>query len=124
MLLALAGTRAAGQAATAGAGMRSASHAATAAAAMPGVSNPEIEKRVDAIVAKMTLEQKVAMVGGVDSFYVRGYPELGVPRVKMSDGPIGVRNYGPSTAYAAGIGLAASWDPKLAEECITCWGRA
>ncbi|MGB6979463.1 MAG: glycoside hydrolase family 3 C-terminal domain-containing protein, partial [Candidatus Acidiferrales bacterium] len=111
------GTRAAGQAATTGASasVGSASHTA-AAAATPGVSNPEVEKRVDAIVAKMTLEQKVAMVGGVNSFYVRGYPELGVPRVKMSDGPIGVRNYGPSTAYAAGIGLAASWDPKLAEE--------
>src|ERR1035437_2138725 len=34
----------------------------------------------------------------------------------MSDGPEGVRTWGPDTAYAGGIALAASWDPKLAEQ--------
>jgi beta-glucosidase len=33
----------------------------------------------------------------------------------MSDGPLGVRTWGPSTAYPAGVALAATWDPKLAE---------
>jgi beta-glucosidase len=42
---------------------------------------------------------------------------LNLPAFEMSDGPIGVRsNSGfPSTVYAAGIGLAATWNPDLAE---------
>lgn len=85
-------------------------------AQLPSKSTPEIEHRVDAILSKMTLEEKVAMVGGEDSFYIRAYDHLGVPRVRMSDGPLGVRNYGPSSAMTAGINLAASWDPQLAEK--------
>ena len=64
----------------------------------------------------MSLDEKVAMVGGVDDFYIRAYERLGLPRIRMSDGPLGVRNYGPSTAMTAGINLAASWDPGLADK--------
>jgi beta-glucosidase len=82
----------------------------------PVPSNPEIERRVDAIIKKMTLEQKIDYIGGT-GFAVRAIPALGVPALEMSDGPLGVRNNQkfPSTTYAAGIGLAASWDPQLAE---------
>src|SRR5579871_5542983 len=73
----------------------------------------EVEKRVDAILSKMTLEEKIDYIGGTRDFYVRAVPNLNVPELKMSDGPIGVRNYGPSTTYAAGIGLAATWNPEL-----------
>ncbi len=41
----------------------------------------------------------------------------------MSDGPVGARSPAPSTAYAAGIGLAATWDTALAEEIGTQLGR-
>ncbi|MGA8553360.1 MAG: glycoside hydrolase family 3 C-terminal domain-containing protein [Candidatus Acidiferrales bacterium] len=82
----------------------------------PAISAPDdIEQRIDAIISKMTLEEKVDMIGGVDDFYIRAYPQLGLPRLKMADGPVGVRNGGPATAMAAGILLAASWDPALAE---------
>jgi beta-glucosidase len=82
----------------------------------PVPSNPEIERRVDAILKKMTLEQKIDYIGGGD-FAVRAMPALGIPALEMSDGPLGVRSNQkfPSTTYAAGIGLAASWDPQLAE---------
>ena len=73
-----------------------------------------IDKRAEAILKKMTLEEKIDYIGGVNGFYVRAVPRLGLPALKMSDGPIGVRCYGPSTAYAAGIALAASWDTDLA----------
>jgi beta-glucosidase len=62
----------------------------------------------------MTLEQKIDLIGGQDEFYIRAYPELGWPRLRMADGPIGVRHGGPATAMAGGISLAASWDPALA----------
>jgi beta-glucosidase len=63
----------------------------------------------------MTMEEKMDLLGGVDGFYTRGVPRLGVPRFKMADGPLGVRNYGPATTMAAGIALAATWNPDLAE---------
>jgi beta-glucosidase len=83
----------------------------------------EVEKRVDAIVAKMTLEEKIDYISGVRDFYVRAMPNLNLPALKMSDGPIGVRNYGPSTTYAAGIGLAATWNPDLAQKVGAGIGR-
>ncbi|MFA5057297.1 MAG: glycoside hydrolase family 3 C-terminal domain-containing protein [Opitutaceae bacterium] len=82
-----------------------------------------VDQRVDAIMSRMTLEQKIDLLGGVDEFFIRGYEELGWPRLKMADGPMGVRNFGPSTAYPAGIGLAATWDPELARSIGASMGR-
>ena len=82
----------------------------------PVPSNPDIDRRVDALLKKMTLDQKIEYIGGT-GFAVRAMPDLGIPALEMSDGPLGVRSNQkfPSTTYAAGIGLAASWDPQLAE---------
>ena len=74
-----------------------------------------LEQRIDGLMAKLTTEQKVDLIGGSEGFYVRAIPEIGLPALKMSDGPVGVRADGPDTAYAAGIALAAAWDPALAE---------
>jgi beta-glucosidase len=82
-----------------------------------------IERRVDSILSQMTIEEKVDLLGGVDDFYVRGVPRLGIPRLKMADGPLGVRNYGPATTMAGGIALAATWNPALAEQVGTEIGR-
>src|SRR5579863_2621213 len=88
------------------------------------ISAPDgVDQRVEAILSKMTLEQKLDMIGGQDDFYIRAYPELGLPRLRMADGPIGVRHGGPSTTMAGGISLAASWDPALAAEVGTQIGR-
>jgi len=83
----------------------------------------DIESRVEAIVSKMTLEEKIDLLGGVDGFFTRGVPRLNVPRFKMADGPFGVRNFGPATTMAGGIALAATWNPALAQEVGTELGR-
>src|SRR5437899_2416871 len=75
---------------------------------------PEVESRVNLLLDKMTVEEKIEMLGGVNDFYTRPIPRLGVPSLKMSDGPMGVHDYGLTTAYPAGIALAASWDVDLA----------
>lgn len=62
------------------------------------------------------------MLGGT-GFATQPIPRLGIPSFNMSDGPSGIRSPGPSTAYAAGIGLAASWDPELAQEVGRQLGR-
>src|SRR5207302_10796451 len=85
-------------------------------------SDPEVEKRIDSILSRMTLEQKIDLLSGIKSFYIRGYKELGLPEQKMSDGPVGVRNYGPATTMG-GIGLAASWNPELVERMAKVYGE-
>jgi beta-glucosidase len=82
--------------------------------AQSGPSKIEVENRVDSILGKMTIEEKIEMVGGINDFYTRPIPRLGIPSLRMSDGPMGVHDYGLTTAYPAGIALAASWDVDLA----------
>jgi beta-glucosidase len=81
----------------------------------PQPDSPAIRARVDAIVSKMTLEEKIDYIGGT-GFAVRAMPALSLPAFEMSDGPYGVRsNAGlPSTTYAGGICLAATWNRDLA----------
>ena len=81
------------------------------------------DARAEAILKKMTLEEKIDLIGGVDFFYIRGLERVGIPKMKMADGPLGVRNYGPSTTMTAGIGLAATWNQALAERVGTELGR-
>src|SRR6202007_3151893 len=70
------------------------------------------ESRVESILGRMTLQEKIDLVGGVDGFFIRGVPRLGVPRLKMADGPMG-----------GGIALSATWSPELAERVGTEIGR-
>jgi len=88
----------------------------TTVAPMLGQASGDVEKRANDILSKMTLEEKVDYIGGYKDFYVRPMGKLGLPALKMADGPIGVRNYGLSTTYAGGIGLAASWNPEVARK--------
>jgi beta-glucosidase len=76
-------------------------------------SSTDVDARVDSLLKKLTLDEKIDLIGGVDDFYIRAIEKIGLPRLKMADGPVGVRNYGPSTVFG-GIGLAATWDPELA----------
>ncbi|HEX4037133.1 MAG TPA: glycoside hydrolase family 3 C-terminal domain-containing protein [Acidobacteriaceae bacterium] len=87
-----------------------------ALAQAPVPDSPAIEQRVNTMIGKLTLQQKLELIGGVDSMFIRAEPAAGFPRLKMSDGPEGVRTWGPDTAYAGGIALAASWDPALADK--------
>jgi beta-glucosidase len=86
-------------------------------------SDGGVESRVDSLLKQMTLEEKVDILGGGDGYSLRGVPRLGLPPLKMTDGPLGVRNYGPATAMAGGIALAATWNPSLAERMGTELGR-
>ncbi|MGA9355658.1 MAG: glycoside hydrolase family 3 C-terminal domain-containing protein [Terriglobales bacterium] len=78
-------------------------------------SSAEVERRVESLLSQMSLDEKISYIGGVDPFFIRSIPRLGIRELKMSDGPLGVHDYGPTTAYAAPIALAASWDTRLAQ---------
>ena len=85
-----------------------------AQAQAPSATTPAIEARTAAMLKQLSLEEKIDLIGGVDEFYIREIKHIGLRALKMSDGPIGVRNYGPSTTFG-GIGLAATWDTELAQ---------
>ena len=76
----------------------------------------EHKDRAAEVVKKMTLEEKIAYIGGHDSWYVRAIDRLGLPAVRMADGPQGVRNNTKSTLYPSGVAAAATWDTDLIEQ--------
>jgi beta-glucosidase len=82
------------------------------------------KQKIDTLLQGMTLDQKLDYIGGT-GFAVRAVPSLNLPAFEMSDGPYGTRSKAgfPSTTYAAGIGLAASWDRGLAERVGAGIGR-
>jgi beta-glucosidase len=87
-----------------------------AAAQAPAPDSPAIEAKAQAMAAKLTLEQKIELIGGMDDMYTHAMPSIGLPRLKMSDASVGVRTWGPTTAYAGGVALAATWDPAFARK--------
>lgn len=88
-------------------------------------TDADIQKKADALLKQMTLQEKVNMIHGSSSFTSGGVPRLGIPEFVMSDGPHGVRlehgrTYADSVGIAdastylpTGVCLAATWNPKL-----------
>ncbi len=83
--------------------------AAVATASAQAITEEAKAKAAD-LVSKMTLEEKLEYIGGYKSFYIRAIPRLGIPEIRMADGPQGVRNNTKSTMYASGIAAAATWN--------------
>ncbi|MEO8239325.1 MAG: glycoside hydrolase family 3 C-terminal domain-containing protein [Flavobacterium sp.] len=87
----------------------------------------EFDKEIDKLISQMTLEEKIGMLHGNSMFSNGGVKRLGIPELKMADGPLGVReeisrdNWAPAgltndfaTYYPAGGGLAATWNAEMA----------
>lgn len=90
-------------------------------------SNGDIESMVEALLNKMTLEEKVRLSYAQSKFSSPGVARLGVPELYSSDGPHGVRmeicwdswehagwTNDSCTAFPALTCLAATWQPELA----------
>lgn len=97
---------------------------------IPPYKNPNlpVEQRVQDLLGRMTLQEKVAMLSGADWMQTVPNERLGIPSIKMADGPAGIRSWaGPSsetnamvaktkvttTAFPAGVAMAATWDTEL-----------
>ena len=88
----------------------------------------ENDRKIDSIIALMSLEEKVAMLHGNGMFTSAGVDRLGIPELKMADGPLGIReelnrdSWAPlgltddfATFFPAGGGLSATWNPEMAK---------
>lgn len=85
---------------------------------------------VDHLVAAMTLDEKIAMLHGAtdpqpygQAGYLPGVPRLGIPPLRLTDGPAGVRTAQPATALPAPVALASTFSPDLAREYGRTIGR-
>lgn len=108
-------------------GSAAAQSAANAKPAYLDAGRP-IEERVEDALARMTLEEKVALCHAQSKFSSAGVPRLGIPEMWMSDGPHGIRaeklwdewddagwTSDSCTAFPALTCLAATWNPALAD---------
>ncbi|QNQ08887.1 beta-glucosidase [Sphingomonas alpina] len=77
-----------------------------------------VEARVDDLMARLTLEEKVSLMAGATGMTGQAVPRLGIPEVKMTDGPTGVRSPEgrPATVFPVGVAIAATWNPALAQQ--------
>jgi beta-glucosidase len=77
----------------------------------------------------MTLEEKCRLLGGASSWRTNAIPRLGIPAIKMSDGPNGVRGESQGTTRTPGLNIptsivvGASWDVHLALQLGVLLGR-
>ena len=90
------------------------------------------DARIDRLLGQMTLEEKMDLIrGGVEpaatnqgqAGYLPGVPRLGVPALRMADGPPGVLTRIPGQAQTATMGVAATWSVKDAEQNGVAIGR-
>ena len=84
-------------------------------------SNESQDEKIERIILKMTLKQKLDLLGGT-GFATKEMDSLGIPSIKMTDGPMGVR-WDNATAFPAGIALASTWDTSLARQIGVVLGK-
>ncbi len=90
-------------------------------------ANPHLvlEARVDDLFGRLTLEEKVSLMAGSAAFTLAGIERLGVPPVRVTDGPTGVRsNEGAvATVFPVGVAQASTWNPDLIREVAAAIAR-
>ncbi|MCX6121239.1 MAG: glycoside hydrolase family 3 C-terminal domain-containing protein [Ignavibacteriales bacterium] len=94
-----------------------------------GMAQPEkfrnkdlsVEERVNDLLGRMTIEEKINLLGGT-GFATKPIERLGIPELRMTDGPLGVRGE-KSTAFPSGICIGATWNPALAYNVGAAIGR-
>lgn len=84
---------------------------------------PDIEQRINELLEAMSLQEKVALLSGKNSWSTVEYKHLGISMLTVTDGPHGVRacdpgsgrKIEPATSFPTGVSMAASWNPELIE---------
>ncbi len=70
----------------------------------------------DSLISLMSQSEKIDFISGYQNFNIKGNERLGIPQIKMADGPMGVKGHGKATAYPASICMAATWNSGLIVE--------
>ncbi len=83
---------------------------------------------VEAVLRQLTLAEKVSMLAGSDRWHTTPVERLGIPAVKLTDGPNGARGAGlfdstKAACFPAEIALAATWNTALVERVGQALGQ-
>ncbi|KAK7993424.1 ankyrin [Apiospora arundinis] len=83
---------------------------------------------VEELLKKLTLSDKVDLLSGIDMWHTKAFPQHGIPSVRTSDGPNGVRgtkffNGVKAACFPCGTGLGATFNQELLEECGKLMGQ-
>ena len=93
-------------------------NAAAASSQVTDKEKVQMEKRIEKLIKKMTLEEKVGLLHGNSKFYVAGVERLGIPEWSLSDGPHDWAYAGwtndSASYFPTGTAFAAAWNPELA----------
>jgi beta-glucosidase len=72
---------------------------------------------IERLLAELTLDEKCSLTAGASLWYLPPVPRLGIPALKVSDGPSGVRgdSFGGrrSLSLPCGMAVGSTWDPDL-----------
>ena len=81
-----------------------------------------MERDIKKLISQMTLEEKASLCSGLDFWHTKPIERLGIPSIRMSDGPHGLRKEEtmfsktvPATCFPPASCLSASWDRNLIE---------
>jgi beta-glucosidase len=81
---------------------------------------PTMSERIERLIGEMTLDEKAALVGAVDLWHGPGCERLGIPPLKVTDGPSGARGEQwsgrPSVNFPCGTALGATWNVELVRD--------
>jgi beta-glucosidase len=84
-------------------------------------------KNIDQIIKTLTLDEKVSLLSGFNSWYTNKIEKKNIPSIKMSDGPNGVRgdsNSGKSSAcFPCAISIGSTWDLSLIKDIGVALGE-
>src|SRR5438034_3915006 len=84
---------------------------------------------VENLLSQMTLQEKAAMLAGTNDWFTVPVERLGIPSLKMTDGPNGARGAGGFTGgmkaacFSAEISLASTWNTDLVERVAQALAR-
>ncbi|HYL51997.1 MAG TPA: glycoside hydrolase family 3 N-terminal domain-containing protein, partial [Acidimicrobiia bacterium] len=85
-----------------------------------------MSERIEKLVAELTVDEKAALVAGIDLWHGPAVERLGIPPLKVTDGPSGARGEQwsgrPSANFPCGSALGATWNPELVHEVGTRLG--
>ena len=86
-------------------------------------STQPVEARVSDLLSRLTPDEKLQLLRGVNFADTHAIERLGIPAFKMTDGPLGVRDGKPARVYAGGLSLASSFDTEMAKKVGLALGR-
>ena len=86
---------------------------ATLSARAQVVISESDKARAAELVKQITLDEKIDYIAGARSFFTHAIPRLGIPEIRMADGPQGIRNNTVSTLFPCGILTASTWNREL-----------